>query len=171
MLKKFLLTFAFMGVIFTGFAQNVDFGLTGGFANIAERIKEGNTTISNSESGIYVGAFADFEVNSGFSIQPELLYVTVEEFQSLVVPISAKFYMTDIFNIQVGPQLAFILEEIPDSFTGVQIDIAGGIGLDITELFFVQARYSYQLNNTFTGSDDVKIKYNYLTIGVGYKFW
>ncbi|MEM7486454.1 MAG: porin family protein [Bacteroidota bacterium] len=171
MLKRIVLIFSFTGTIVTGFAQDVNFGLTGGFANVRQSVKEGNITISDAESGIYAGAFANLIVNDNFAIQPELLYSAVEDTQAIVVPIMGKFYMTDILYIQAGPQLNFTLEDIPDNFTGVEFDLAGGLGLDITDLFFVQARYSLQLNNSFTGNDDVKVRFNYLTIGVGYKFW
>ncbi|UII76346.1 PorT family protein [Flagellimonas sp. HMM57] len=171
MLKKIVLIFALTGTALTGVAQDINFGLTGGFVNVGQTVKEGNITISDAESGIYVGAFANFNVNNNFAIQPELLYSAVEDVQAIVVPFMAKFYMTDILYIQAGPQVAFTLEDIPDNFTGVEFDLAGGLGLDITDLFFLQARYSLQLNNSFTGNDDIKVRFNYLTIGAGYKFW
>ncbi|MBS9463720.1 PorT family protein [Flagellimonas sp. 389] len=171
MLKRIVLIFALTGTALTGVAQDINFGLTGGFANVRQTVKEGNITISDSESGIYAGAFANFSVNNNFAIQPELLYSAVEDVQAIVVPIMGKFYMTDILYLQTGPQIAFSLEDIPDDFTGVEFGLAGGLGLDITDLFFAQARYSFQLNNSFTGNDNVKVRFNYLTIGLGYKFW
>ena len=67
--------------------------------------------------------------------------------------------------------MVFSLEDdIPDEISSFEFDIAGGIGYDITEDFFVEARYTFQLNNSYTGSEDVKLRGNYLTVGLGYWF-
>ena len=46
-----------------------------------------------------------------------------------------------------------------------------GIGYDIEDAFFAEARYTFQLNNSYTVPEDFKIRGNYLTIGLGYKFF
>ena len=87
-----------------------------------------------------------------------------------MLPILGKFAISEKFNLQAGPQLVFSFEETPEDFSSVEFDIAGGIGYDIDEDFFIEARYTFQINNSYTGSEDVKVRGNYLTVGLGYKF-
>lgn len=57
-----------------------------------------------------------------------------------------------------------------DEVSSFEFDIAIGFGYDLTEDFFFEARYTLQINNTYTGSEDVKVRGNYLSLGLGYKF-
>ena len=171
MKKLFFVGLAVVGFVCSSQAQDVRFGATAGYLNARGSVKAEGISISDSESGFYFGAAADFEVAENFNIQPELLYVNVNEASALFLPILGKFAISEKFNLQAGPQLVFSLEdEIPDEISSFEFDIAGGIGYDITEDFFVEARYTFQLNNSYTGSEDVKLRGNYLTVGLGYWF-
>lgn len=165
-----LATVAVIALAFSAQAQDVRFGATAGYLNARASVKADGLSISASESGFYVGAVADFLVSESFSVQPELLFASIDESNGLLLPILGKFAISEKFNFQVGPQLVFSLEDTPEDFSSVEFDIAGGIGYDINEDFFIEARYSFQINNSYTGSEDVKVRGNYLTIGMGYKF-
>lgn len=170
-MKKFAITvLAAMGCMAGANAQDIDFGVTAGYLNARGSIKADGVSISASESGFYGGVMAEFSVADKIGIQPELLYATVDGGDGLMLPILLEYAITPIVHFQAGPQLVFSLEEVPDDFTGVEFDLAGGIGVDITEDFFAEARYTFQVNNSYTGPEDVKVRGNYLTIGIGYKF-
>jgi len=163
MKKLFFVGLAVVGFVCSSQAQDVRFGATAGYLNARGSVKAEGISISDSESGFYFGAAADFGVAENFNIQPELLYVNVNEASALFLPILGKFAISEKFNLQAGPQLVFSLEDdIPDEISS--------IGYDITEDFFVEARYTFQLNNSYTGSEDVKLRGNYLTVGLGYWF-
>jgi len=151
-------------------AQDIDFGVTAGYLNAEGKIKAEDFTISVSESGFYIGAVVDFTIDEKFHIQPELLYASIDDSDGILLPIMARYYVSDKFNLQAGPQIVFSLEDTPEDFSSVEFDIAGGLGYDITDNFFLEARYTFQLNNSYTGPEDVKVRGNYLTIGVGYTF-
>ena len=170
MKKLFLVTISLFALTYSSNAQEVRFGATAGYLNARGVLKYGEATLSNSESGFYAGAVADFNVSESFSIQPELLYARVDGSDGLMLPILGKIAVAEKLNFQVGPQIVFSLEETVGDFSKVELDIAGGIGYDIDEDFFLEARYTFQINNSYTGSEDIKVRGNYLTIGVGYKF-
>lgn len=170
MKKLLLMTVAAFGFVYSSQAQEVRFGATAGYLNARGSVKADGVSISASESGFYIGAVADFSVSENFSVQPELLYANVDESDGLLLPILGKFAISEKFNLQVGPQLVFSLEDTPEDISSVEFDIAGGIGYDIDEDFFVEARYTFQINNSYTGNEDVKLRSNYLTVGLGYKF-
>jgi len=170
MKKLFFVGLAVVGFVCSSQAQDVRFGATAGYLNARGSVKAEGISISDSESGFYIGAVADFEVAENFNIQPELLYANVDEASALFLPVLGKFAIAEKFNLQVGPQLVFSLEEDIEDVSSVEFDIAGGLGYDITEDFFVEARYTFQINNSYTGSEDIKLRANYLTVGLGYKF-
>lgn len=155
---------------FGALAQDVDFGITGGYLNVRGSVKSDNISVSGSESGFYLGILADLKFSKKFHLQPELLYAVVKESDALFLPIIGKFYLNNKLHLQLGPQLVFALEEVPDDFTGTVFDLAGGIGVDITPVLFTQIRYTYQINNTYTGAEDLKARSNYLTLGIGFSF-
>ena len=151
-------------------AQQVEFGATGGLLSVRASAEFEGNSASDSETGFYVGGVVDFSISEKFHIQPELVYANVNGGNGLILPIMAKYYVSNGFNIQAGPQLDFSLEEVPDDFTGTGISLAGGLGYDIDDNFFIEARYSFQLNDYYTGNLDVETSSNFLMVGVGYKF-
>ncbi len=170
MKKLFLVVVAVFAFSYSSQAQEARFGATAGYLNARGSVKADGVSISASESGFYLGAVADFNVAENFNIQPELLFAVVDDANGLILPILGKFAISEKFNLQAGPQLVFSLEDTPEDFSSVEFDLAGGVGYDIDEDFFVEARYTFQINNSYTGSEDVKVRGNYLTVGVGYKF-
>ena len=155
-------------------AQDVGFGLTAGYLNTQEKLNTSMGDISENFSGFYVGAFADIGINEVFHIQPGVNYGNVEETSLLYIPIMAKYYIGDSgFSLQAGPQGTLILEESMEGLDNFGIDIAAGAAYDITENFFIEARYAFELTDRFSSdvdSDDAEYKINNLFVGVGYKF-
>ncbi len=170
MKKLLLVAIAVLGFTYASQAQEVRFGATAGYLNARGSVKAEGISVSGSDSGFYLGAVADIEVSENFNVQPELLYANVNDASGIFLPILGKFAISEKFNLQAGPQLVFSLEDTPDDFSSVEFDLAGGIGYDIDEDFFLEARYTFQINNSYTGSEDIKVRGNYLTLGVGYKF-
>nr|WP_288980983.1 porin family protein [uncultured Allomuricauda sp.] len=170
MKKLLLVAITVLGFTYLSQAQEVRFGATAGYLNARGSVKADGISISASESGFYLGAVADFNVSENFNVQPELLYANVDGSSGLMLPILGKFAISEKFNLQAGPQLVFSLEDSIENYSSVEFDIAGGLGYDITDDFFVEARYTFQINNSYTGSEDVKVRGNYLTVGLGYKF-
>jgi opacity protein-like surface antigen len=169
-MKKFILgTACLLGGLMLH-AQDVDFGVTAGYLNAEGKVKAEGLTFSANESGFYIGAVADFTLTDEFHIQPEVVYASIDEGDGILIPIMAKYYIVDKLNLQAGPQFAFSLEDTPEDISSVEFDLGVGVGYDITENFFAEARYSFQINNSYTGSEDLTARVNYLNIGLGYTF-
>jgi opacity protein-like surface antigen len=162
---------ALVGCLAGANAQDIDFGITAGYMNARGVVKVDDVSISANESGFYGGIMAEFSVADKIGIQPELLYASIDGSDGILLPILLEYAITPKLHFQAGPQLVFSLEDLPDDITGVEFDLAGGIGYDITDAFFAEARYTFQVNNSYTGPEDIKIRGNYLTIGLGYKFF
>lgn len=169
-MKKALLIVAFAIVGYTMNAQTPKFGVTAGFLDASASVKIDGETDSDSQSGFYGGILLDFEASDNFHIQPEILYANVDGGEAIMVPIIGKIYMDENASFQVGPQFVFATNEAPDDFSSIEFDLIGGLAFDFSENIFGEARYSFQLNNLYTGDRDITVKGNYLTLGLGYKF-
>jgi len=81
---------------------------------------------SGNKSGFFVGFTLEFQVSEKFSIQPELQYANSDE-STLVMPIMAKYYVSEKFNLQGGPQLDLFLNA-PTGFTSLGVGLGFGGG-------------------------------------------
>lgn len=163
-----------VAVLFTAFgnAQDFDFGLTAGYVNADAKIEaEGENFDVDGQGGFYAGFAADVSISDKFGIRPELLYFNVDESSALFLPVMAKIGLVDGLHVQAGPQFGISLEsDIPDDFSSFEFDFAAGLGYDFPLGIFVEARYAFQINNAYTGSEDLTAKGRYLTLGLGYMF-
>lgn len=162
MKKLFLVAALFAGTLFAS-AQETNFGVRAGadFATVKVTVVNPITgdeiSASGSETGFFVGGFAEIGISETFAVQPEVLYVAISDSNMLNVPILAK-YSFGSFSALAGPGLNYLLDAEEDEF---KVNIEVGASYDFTENFDAQARYSI-------GMGDVSV--SGLFIGVGYKF-
>lgn len=138
--------------------SSTDFGIKGGanftFFKVAE-----DTFGTNPETatGFYFGGFMDFEVNNKFSIQPEILYIVLNDFNFINAPIYMKYEVVHNFHFLVGPSINYLFD-----FFVNKLKIRGDIAT------------AYQLTQKL----DIHIKYtlgfqeitpNGLFVGLGFK--
>lgn len=181
MKKSLIITIA---LIFTGistsYAQGLKFGVKAG-ANFST-LEGDNTYDLSNYTNFHFGALLELEVFQNFSIQPELLYssqgakvdsdaVKDIKYDYVTVPVLAKFYLiTDKLSLEAGPQFSFMINEsVPDQFRTKSFDFAaiGGLGLNITDNIFAQARYVIGLTDT---TKDAEIKNKVIQVSLGYRF-
>ena len=173
-------------------AQDITLGVTGGlFLGSADLEIAGIDVGSISDDldvldggGFYLGLLADIEVIGDFHVQPELLYANIGGESAVIVPVMAKYYVAESFNLQAGPQFDFLLDIpsiVKEAINTFGLSMAVGAGYDITEKISVQAKYSFGLNDRIDSSiDDLlgglggiitpSLKTNILQAGVVYKF-
>ena len=157
-------------------AQNTSFGLTAGYLNVDVGAKYQGVSSSVSESGFYIGAFADIALTPVIHLQPGINYGFIEDSGIIYVPVMAKIYIADSgFSLQAGPQASILTEDTGDEVKAFGLDVGLGAAYDINSNFFVEARYSLELTNRLTSEftnvyGDISSKINSLFIGVGYKF-
>jgi len=194
-MKKLLLAAFFLFFIGITNAQDAArFGLTGGLlnTNVNFDFTLSNLSASNN-TGFYIGAIADVPLSEKLHFQPEFTYGSAGDLGFIFVPAMLKFYSTDSFHLQAGPQIGFsttlngikndvsaaielIDEDFADSVDSVLrnfgVDIGFGAGYDINESFTIQARYSLELTNRYNGPGSGLLTLNaqQLTVGVAYFF-
>lgn len=185
-------------------AQDVNFGVKGGL-NVTTLT--GDIEDLDPKIGFHVGGFAEIKLNEKFAIQPELLFSTqgakaeyfddfdgfdvkVEEnlkLNYINLPIMAKYFITEKFNIQAGPQVSFLMSaknEVTYSFEGEsdseEFDIKDdtkaidfgfnlGLGYSFTDKLFAEARYNFGLSS-IPDDSDVDVKNAVFQVSFGYRF-
>ncbi len=172
-MKKIIFIAIAFFTISIAYAQQ--FGVKAGFNSTTAVAEFDGVSADESISGFYIGICSAFELSDMLELQPEIQYISVSEDGEssgfLGIPILFKYRPAAGLFIQAGPQITYLLEESIDDFTNLGFDLALGLGYDITEQIFVDAKYTLNLNNRYTGSmDGLTAKYNGIQVGLGYKF-
>ncbi|MDX1827991.1 MAG: DUF5777 family beta-barrel protein [Lutibacter sp.] len=169
-MKKLLLTVVITVVTMVSMSAQTSFGVTSGYLSAESKLDLEGTKFTDSNSGFYVGIVADIKVSEEFHVQPELVYTNISDLSFMQIPIMAKFYVADKFSLQVGPEITYTLEKTYGDATKFNIGLGLGAAYDFSEKFFIESRYTFQVNNYYTGNQDVTSRINFLNVGLGYKF-
>lgn len=157
-------------------AQGLDFGVKAG-ANFAKL--DGEDVSGDNLTSFHVGAILELNVFENFSIQPEVMYSSqgtkIEDedikLDYIAVPVLAKFYLiSDKLSLEAGPQFSFLVnDDVQETFETKSFDFAavGGLGFNVTNNIFLQARYVAGLTDT---SKDAKVTNQVIQLSVGLKF-
>ena len=141
----------------------------------------------------YGGLFAETRLSKRWSIQNELLFSKVEDYNVTIsngtstfrndlllfeVPIHLKYHISDKWSVFAGPKLSFLADGIAEN-VGLSIEV--GVQYNISKRFFIETRYSNDLfdqarqtstGETLTGpilfSNPVSL--GQLRLGLGFKF-
>lgn len=92
----------------------------------------------------------------------------------------AKYFITDAFSIEAGPQIGFLTsaklkgegenEDVKDDFNSTDFGLNAGLGYNVTENINLGLRYNFGLSNIAKDSDDDKITNTNFSFAVAYKF-
>ena len=178
-MKKIILSVAAICAFGFAQAQEVKFGVKAGYvnANFGSDADDGD-----ARSSFYFGGLADITISEKFHFQPEVLY-TMEgndedefDLNYIRVPLMGKFYVTEEFNIQAGPQVGFVAGGgvAKDYLKSVDFGLGFGAAYELPSGLFFDARYNLGLSdlNDFPaelGLGGQKITQNSFNIGIGYK--
>lgn len=169
-MKKIILVFLFFTVYFKSEAQVVEFGIKGGlnFTNYRDGALSGFNF--ETATNYHFGGLVEFSLLSNLNIQVELLYSTQgaqfervgfdvkNELGYLAIPVLAKVYINnENLSLEVGPQFSFLATErnkvgTTDTET-YDFGLVGGLGLKLSNTFFVQARYVLGLSDVKPNAD------------------
>lgn len=136
--------------------------------NASQFYGEGASDNNESIFGYHGGAFARLMLSQSFAIQPELLYTTKGNVspspgsikisnQYIVFDLLLKYYVSEIFNVHVGPELGYMLEaetkydadpldpreeDISEAFNELDYALVVGAELHLNEKLSLGLRYN-----------------------------
>lgn len=117
-----------------------DFGVKGGLNLTFFQVNEANFgPNTETEVGFYGGVFMDFQIADEFSIQPEILYIGLGEFEFINAPIYASYEVAENLRLLVGPSLNYFFDFFNNKFK-VRGDISAAY--NITSKMDVHAKYT-----------------------------
>ncbi len=152
------------------YSQKPNIGIVGGYLNSTQNNIGGDASARSVLSGFYLGAYADIALSESFELSPELDFAFLDGSNFGYLVLKAKYYPVQNLYIQAGPQLSYILEKVNNNFNKLGVDMVMGLGYDITDKLHVQARYAPQLTKRNKITEAENIRFNWLQIGIGYKF-
>ncbi|MDI1256263.1 MAG: porin family protein [Flavobacterium sp.] len=167
---KKLLFAAFLLTATLSNAQDMKFGVKAGFASLSSKVKVAGISANGSDSGFFIGAFAEMPLSETFAFKPELLYVAVGDVNQIQLPLHLKYTIAEGFGLLAGPNLGFITGA-EDGMKSFNYGVDFGASYDISEMLVVDARYNLGLANLVEGGDsDNSLKISGFYVGLGYKF-
>jgi len=167
--------------------EEVQFGVKGG-VNFST-INSDNFDSFESKTCMHFGVVAEIPISANFSFQPEILYscqgadysedysefdITVKStnatFEGTVklnyinLPLMAKFYVSEGFSLEVGPQVGFLLsatdegegydDDIKEYIKGLDIGANVGLGYKLEGGLNFGARYTLGLTDGNDGFEE-----------------
>lgn len=174
-------------------AQEVSYGAKAGL-NLSNFT--GDAEGNSMKVGFQVGGFAEIMISDKFAIQPELLFsaqgAKMEEkydgetfkydmnFNYLNIPVMAKYYISEEFSVEAGPQIGFLMsakakgdggsEDVKDLYNSTDFGFNAGVGYNVTENINLGLRYTAGLSNIAKDSGDYKVGNSNIAFAVAYKF-
>lgn len=176
-MKKIILTVAAICAFTYANAQSsksgMTFGVKGGYVN-SNFTGDLNT---DANSSFYLGGLVDFSISNKFHVQPELLYSMEGASDDnagldfISIPIMAKYYVTENFNLQAGPQIAFVAggDNVKDNVKSTDFRLGLGGAYELEGGLFFDARYNMGMTD-ISDFNGVEVKTQSFNLGLGYRF-
>ena len=177
-MRSIFLLIAFL-ICNVSFAQNWDLGVKGGI-NLASVSIKNSTSESKSVIGLHLGGYANTRLTDQITLQPEVLFSLQgwnasenRTISYLLIPVVAKYFLVDQFNVHAGPQIGFLLtaeDGIEDVITSTDFGAVFGAEYQINELFAAGVRYNLGLVNILDNPESsVELRSRVLQISCTYK--
>ena len=158
------------------FEPEIKFGVRGGF-NISNLDFRPDATFENKHrNNMVFGGFVEFMPSENFSIQTELQYsgegggkdesLRVSYIQ---LPVLFKLHFGTNFAFGVGPQAGVKVWSHEDGFKNFAFSGVAGIEYMISDIVFLDARYTYGLTNIMDNSSGFEARNTNIQIGIGMK--
>lgn len=153
------------------FIQKSAFGVEGGYVMGEFTAETSEDDKVRSPNGIYGGLNSQFYIKDNIFIRPSVIFSYTQETIWLHIPVFLKYYISDHVSLLAGPQASVIVGmKTPYNTSG--LDFSAGAAYDITDNFYVEARYNFELTSTRLNDTEPErsSRYNSIFAGIGYKF-
>ncbi|GGG49870.1 porin family protein [Bizionia arctica] len=174
-MKKTILLIAFVICANYSFSQEGMFGVRAGL-NISNLDFKPNPDFENTHrNGFAFGFFAEYDLSETLGIAPELQFsgegakskdLRIDYIQ---LPILLKYRFGDRFSVGAGPMVGVKVWEFEDGYKNFAFSALGGVEFFITDIIFIDARYSYGFTNVIDDDSYYEAKNSNIQIGVGVK--
>lgn len=155
-------------------AQEDSFGVTSGMLhNTARTHFEGRSVESGASFyGYYLGLTYQHPFSEKLALETELDYGYGNHSNMGFLSARAKYYLIPKLSLQAGLQYSKFFEDWGDNNRTGGLGASFGLGYDIVPQLEISGRYTWEFTNRFKNdiADDNKYHYNWLQLGLTYKF-
>lgn len=192
-MKKVLVLIIAVVVFNHANAQKIKFGAKAGL-NLSNQT--GDIEDNKMLTGFHLGAVAEIPLADEYAVQAELVYSTQGrndepsggdkvdfKLDYINLPILFKYYATEAFSIEAGPQIGFLLSatrdgesegasgaEYKDNIKDIDFGLGLGASYKLEGGMNFSARYNLGLSNINDSDSDANIKNSVIQLSVGYSF-
>ena len=166
-------------------AQDIEFGAKFSL-NFATHNGD-NTKDNGPVTDFSFGLMSEISISDKFSFQPELLYAglgyslgdadaDIVELRYLTLPLLGKYYLTERFSLEAGPQVGFLLSakqestDIKDAFKTLDFGASFGLSYKLDNGLNFGARYTLGLSDVIE-SKDFSNNTSTVQFSIGYFFF
>jgi opacity protein-like surface antigen len=193
-MKPILTTLAAILITFSGYSQNdkpadntsvtkekefepeIKYGIRGAY-NISNLDFKPDPTFENKHrNNMAIGGFVEFIPTESYSIITELQYSAEGggKDESLRVsyiqlPVLFRLHLGSYFSVGVGPQVGLKTWSHEDGFKNLAYSGVAGIEYMLSDILFLDARYTYGLSNILDNSSSFEARNTNIQIGIGIK--
>jgi hypothetical protein len=194
-MKPILTTLVFVLFTFSGFSQNdtstqssdnrsfqkefepeFKFGVRGAY-NISNLDFTPDPTFENNHrNNMAIGGFVEYFPSESFSMLAELQYSAEgggndEALRAsyIQLPLLFKLHLGTNLSIGAGPQVGLKVWSYEDGFKNFAFSGVGGIEYMLSDILFIDARYTYGLTNILDNDSNFEAKNTNIQIGIGMK--
>ena len=156
-------------------AQETKFGVRGGIGLSSLNFDQSTEFDNKDRLGAFFGGFADFGISEKFSVMVEANFSSEgakdEPYQVdfIQVPVQIRFALSEDVKIGVGPQMSFVTWDRQDVLDQYAFSAIGGIELMVTDMFFLDFRYTYGFTNLIQVPADNEATNSSFQLGFGIK--
>jgi opacity protein-like surface antigen len=147
-----------------------EFGIRAGVDLVTAKAKFEGISVSDNETGFYIGLFTKFEVSEKFGFRPEVNFISVSDLEQIQIPLLAQIGLLDALDVVVGPSFGFLLD-VEEGIKSLNFGADLGLVYNLKESFLIEARYNLGISDLAEDNEfDATLKLSGFQIGVGYKF-
>ena len=156
-------------------AQETKYGIRGG-VGLSSLSFDGDIEFDNDDRvGAFFGGFIDFRLSDKFSMMTEANFSSEGakdeplQLDYIQLPIQLRYALSNDVKLGVGPQFSFTTWDNQDILAQYAFSIVGGIELMVTDMFFLDFRYTYGFTNVLDQPTSNEAKNSSFQLGFGIK--
>ena len=158
------------------FEPEFKFGVRGGY-NISNLDFTPDPSFENKHrNNMVFGGFVEYFPSESFSMLAELQYSAegggkdeALRVSYIQMPILFRFHLGTNFSIGAGPQVGLKVWSFEDGFKNFAFSGVGGIEYMLSDIVFLDARYTYGLTNILDNDSNFEARNTNIQIGIGMK--
>lgn len=167
-MKKYFTIIA-LGFAISINAQKTNFSIVAGLQNAAVQGDLSNVGF-NTGNSYYVGLGSEFSFSNRSSIYSELTYSNFSGTSYFQLPILYKYRFSNKMSFLLGPQLGYLSDKNARFVKNFSMGLSGGLRHNFSSKLYGMVRYTYQLNDHYSGPFNTTHKIDMASVGIGFKF-